>query len=81
MSTDLEQVVVSDEQVLVVQSDTPQVVVTGLMGPPGFTSITNADDVDKSQLTDGAVLVYKADTSIWRATNRLDSQILEAGQF
>lgn len=81
MSTDLEQVVVSDEQVLVVESDSPQVVVTGLMGPPGFTSISNADDVDKSQLTDGAVLVYKTQTATWTATNKLDSQILEAGQF
>lgn len=81
MSTDLEQVVVSEEQVLVIQSDSPQVVLTGLMGPPGFTSITNANDVDKLQLTDGAVLVYKSQTATWKATNILDNQIIEAGQF
>lgn len=77
----LESVLVSEQEVVVVTTETSGVVVTGIMGPPGLSSITNATDVDKTQLTDGAVLVYKADTAIWRATNKLDSQILEAGQF
>lgn len=68
-------------QTVVTQTTSIQTIVTGVMGPPGFTSITNADDVDKSQLTDGAVLVYAANTATWRATNKLDNQILEAGQF
>lgn len=77
----LESVVVSEQEVVVVATETSGVVVTGIMGPPGLSSISNATDIDRTQLTDGAVLVYKADTSIWRATNRLDNQILEAGQF
>lgn len=77
----LEQVLVTEHEVVVVNTDTTGIVITGIMGPPGFTSITNASDIDKTELTDGATLVYKADTAIWRATNRLDSQILEAGQF
>ena len=69
-------------QTIVTQTTSVQTIVTGIMGPPGTNgSITNASDVDTTQLTDGAVLVYKADTSIWRATNKLDNQILEAGQF
>jgi hypothetical protein len=77
----LEKVLVSEQEVVVVSSDSTSVVVTGIMGPPGFTSITNASDIDKTGLTDGATLVYKAETAIWRATNKLDNQILEAGQF
>jgi hypothetical protein len=77
----LEKVVVSEQEVVVVSSDTSSVVVTGIMGPPGASSIADMVDVDKSQLTDGAVLVYVASTSTWKATNKLDNQILEAGQF
>jgi len=68
-------------QTVVTQNTSIQTIVTGIMGPPGVTTLSGASDVDKTQLTDGAVLVYKADTSIWRATNKLDNQILEAGQF
>lgn len=68
-------------QTIVTQNSGIQTIVTGIMGPPGVTTLSNASDVDKTQLTDGAVLVYKADTATWRATNKLDNQILEAGQF
>lgn len=80
----LEQVLVTEQEVVVVNTDTMGVVVTGLMGPPGasgVTTISSATDLDTSELVDGATLVYKAETAVWRATNRLDSQILEAGQF
>ena len=78
----LEQVLVTEQEVVVVSTDTTGVVITGIMGPPGTnSSISNANDIDKTELTDGATLVYRADTAIWRATNRLDNQILEAGQF
>lgn len=77
----METIITSDNETIVVSQDTAQVVVTGIMGPPGSTTIANMTDVDKTELTDGAVLVYKAQTAVWKATNRLDSQILEAGQF
>ena len=61
----LEQILVTEQEVVVVNTDTTGVVVTGIMGPPGASgSITGASDI-----------------AIWRATNRLDNQILEAGQF
>lgn len=77
------QTVVSEQkpQTVVTQSTSIQTIVTGILGPPGVTTLSNASDVDKTQLTDGALLVYKADTAVWRATNKLDNQILEAGQF
>jgi hypothetical protein len=77
----MEKIVVTDTDTVVVENVAGNIVVTGIMGPPGKTTITNADDVDTSQLTDGALLVYRAQTGRWFATNRLDNQILEAGQF
>lgn len=77
----LDQVVVTEQGVVVVTTDNPGVVITGIMGPPGSSSLSNMVDVDRTDLTDGATLVYKADTQVWRTTNTLDNQILEAGQF
>jgi hypothetical protein len=77
----MSETIVEKTQTIVTQNTTVQTIVTGMLGPPGVTTLSNASDVDTTQLTDGALLVYKADTAIWRATNKLDNQILEAGQF
>ena len=76
--------VVNDQEAVLVSNDTAQTIVTGLMGPPGRDGIQNlsqAGDIDSTELIDGATLVYNASTSKWKATNKLDNQILEAGQF
>jgi hypothetical protein len=57
------------------------VIVTGIMGPAVTSSISQSNDVDMSQLQDGGVLVYNILTNKWVATNLLDKQIFEAGQF
>jgi len=57
------------------------VIVTGIMGPAVTSSISQSNDVDMSQLRDGGVLVYNILTNKWVATNLLDKQIFEAGQF
>lgn len=80
----LEQVLITEQEVVVIDTNTTGVVVTGLLGPPGVsgsTSISGMTDVDTSELVDGATLVYVSDTSTWKATKKLDNQILEAGQF
>lgn len=76
-------VVVGDtaNSTVVAEVDNSFVVVTGIMGPPGAASISQADDLDVTELADGAVLVYQLNTQKWKATKRLDNQILEAGQF
>jgi hypothetical protein len=56
-------------------------IVTGLMGPPGASTVAQLTDIDKTNLVDGATLVFNEASSVWKATNRLDSQIIEAGQF
>lgn len=44
-------------------------------------SIENMLDVDLQRLTDGAVLVYKNNTTKWTATTTLDAQNMEGGEF
>jgi len=78
----LESVLVTEQEVVVVTTDTTGVVVTGIMGPPGESSkISEASDIDKTNLVNGATLVYASNSSKWIATRLLDNQILEAGQF
>lgn len=57
------------------------VVVTGILPPLSVTSIQTSADVDLTQLQDGGLLVYNANTQKWVATNLLEKQIFEAGQF
>jgi hypothetical protein len=66
---------------VVIDTATTQTIVTGIMGPPGASSIAEMLDVDKTELTNGATLVYNSSNAFWKATNKLDNQILEAGQF
>lgn len=77
----MESIIVSSSETVVVSQDTGRVIVTGIMGPPGASSLSELSDVDKTQLVNGATLVYSASNAIWKATNKLDNQILEAGQF
>ena len=73
--------VVHSGDTVAVDSGTAVVVVTGLMGPPGAADLSGLKDVDTSQLQDGGVLVYAQATQKWIATNTLERQILEGGQF
>jgi hypothetical protein len=55
----------------------------GIQGPPGppGNAITTAADVDTSNLSNGAVLVYKTTTNKWTSTTTLDAQNMEGGEF
>ena len=75
---------VVQEQVVnrVVTDDKPaRIITSGMMPPPAVNSITGSGDVDITNLQDGGVLVYNTATNMWTATNLLDKQIFEAGQF
>jgi hypothetical protein len=66
----------------VVIDDKPaRIITSGMMPPPAVNSLTASSDVDISGLQDGGVLVYNTATNKWTATNLLDKQIFEAGQF
>ena len=60
---------------------TNQVVSVGIQGPSGPNQISTAQDVNTTDLKDGSVLVYSAAESKWEATNKLQKQELEGGQF
>lgn len=76
------QVVVTDSgKTVVANIENTKVVTSGMMPPNMVGSITNSSDINISQLQDGGVLVYNAATNKWVATNLLDKQIFEAGQF
>ncbi len=53
----------------------------GEVGPSGVTRITQAEDVNTTELVNGALLIYRSDTATWVATNSLTNQIVECGQF
>ena len=66
----------------VVVDDKPaRIITSGMMPPPAVNSLSASGDVDLSQLQDGGVLIYNTATNMWKATNLLDKQIFEAGQF
>lgn len=53
----------------------------GPPGPPGTTTISNASDVDVSNLENGSVLVYNQPVERWVATRMLENQSVESGQY
>lgn len=57
------------------------VVVTGMLGIPAARSIGASTDVNISNLEDGSVLVYSADTHMWVATRSLEKQNITGGFF
>lgn len=76
-----ETVVTDSSNTVVVQSNTAQVIVTGIMGPPGTNSLSGLLDVDLSEVSKGSVLVYAPQTQKWTSTKLLEEQTIECGQF
>jgi hypothetical protein len=74
-------VVIDNNQTVVVQTQQPQTIVTGLLGPRGASTFGELNDIDLSQLGSGSTLVYNTLTNKWTATTLLDQQTVECGQF
>ena len=74
-------VVVDAHQTVVVQTTQPQTIVTGIVGPRGASNFAELSDIDLTQISGGALLVYNTQTQKWTATTLLDQQIVESGQF
>jgi hypothetical protein len=76
-------VTIRDQSVntVVVRDETPRTVITGIMGPPGKTTINALEDVNISQLTTGSILVYNSQTQTWTSTTLLNQQIVDSGQY
>jgi hypothetical protein len=76
-----EVIVTEKNNQVVIQRKEPQVVVAGLMGPAGATTIQGLTNVDITNLTDGGLLVYKTLVQKWVATTTLDAQNMEGGFY
>lgn len=77
------QVIVTEKgNTVVVQNPiSTRVITSGMAPPPATVSVTNSTDVDLTNLQNGGILVYNSATQKWTASNLLDKQIFEAGQF
>ena len=53
----------------------------GPQGPAGVTNISQAADVDVTNVSDGAILVYASTSSKWTATTALEKQAVEGGHY
>ena len=62
-------------------SEVVSVGIQGPAGPAGIENISDAVDVDTTDLRNGSVLVYSSTTNKWTSTITLDSQHVEAGEF
>lgn len=77
-----------EPQVILVTDDTPQVIITenepgpqGPQGPAGIQDISQANDIDISNLENGSVLVYSQNDEKWVATRLLEQQAIESGHY
>jgi hypothetical protein len=74
-------VIIEKKEPVVVSSQSQTKVVVGGMIGPTPTRLAGLHDLDLTQLSAGSLLVYNAGTEKWHATNLLDQQVFEAGQF
>lgn len=58
-----------------------QYVTVGVQGPAGPNFINLAEDVDVTNLTNGSLLIYKANTQKWTSSTLLENQSMEAGEY
>jgi hypothetical protein len=76
-----EVIVTDSNNTVVINTQQPNIIVSGMIGPTGVSSFSGLTDIDLNQLAAGSVLVYNAGTQKWTATNLLEQQIVESGQF
>ena len=53
----------------------------GLPGIGNLTSVSELTDVAIQTLTDGSILVYDAQSVLWKPTTILQKQAIECGQY
>lgn len=84
MSLEVEKVLVTETQVVVSQPETREIIVSGLLGPPGprgASTIADMDDVNLNTLASGSVLVYDTVTRKWISKTLLNQQQVDCGEF
>ncbi len=75
----------SSENTILVESPGQTTIITlGEQGPPGPSGIQNisqANDVNISNLENGSILVYSESSEKWVATRLLENQSVESGHY
>ena len=74
-------IVTEKNNTVIVENKQPQVIVAGMIGPQGITTLQGLTNIDITNLQNGSLLVYNASTQKWAANNLLDQQIIESGQY
>lgn len=74
-------IVTDKHNTVVVRTELSKVVLTGIMGPPGKSTIEGLEDVDTSTLSAGSILVYNPQTEKWTSTTLLNQQVVDSGQY
>jgi hypothetical protein len=60
---------------------TTEVVAVGIQGPASSVNISQAGDVDLTNLVDGSLMIYKASSQKWTASTTLTAQSMDCGEF
>jgi len=81
MDAATEKIIVNGTEVIAVSTESSTIVVTGLLGPKSEMYLSQANDIDFSELKDGSTLVYNTNNTKWKATEKLDKQAIECGEF
>jgi hypothetical protein len=74
-------VVTEKNNTVVIDNKQATIVLTGLMGPAGVSTLQGLSNVDVTNLTNGGVLVYNSTSQKWVATTTLDAQNMEGGYY
>lgn len=73
------------DTIVVEETNTTVIITAGEQGPTGpqgpSTNISNAPDVDITDLQDGSLLIYSAQEQKWVANTQLTNQSLESGHY
>jgi hypothetical protein len=74
-------IVTNDYKTVVTVDRAPKTIVTGMMGPPAIARLSDSEDLDLSNLSDGSLLIYNSATLKWIAALELNQQTLEGGHY
>jgi hypothetical protein len=74
-------IVTEKNNTVVINTQMPKTIVTGIIGPPGKSTINALEDVDVTSLNAGSILVYNAQTQKWISTTLMNQQIIDSGQY
>lgn len=74
-------IVTEKNNTVIIENKQPQVIIAGMIGPQGVTTLEGLQNIDISNIQNGSLLIYNVSTQKWTASNLLEQQIVESGQY